>query len=47
MRSGEMKSFISEIDWETLKIGPQTAMDPDERAELKEQMNTGEDTYDL
>ena len=42
-----MKSFISEIDWETLKIGPQSAMDPDERAELKEQMNTGEDTYDL
>ena len=47
MRSGEMKSFISEIDWETLKIGPQSAMDPDERAELKEQMTTGEDTYDL
>ena len=47
MRSGEMKSFISEIDWETLKIGPQSAMDPDERAELKEQMNTGEDYSDL
>ena len=47
MRSGEMKSFISEIDWETLKIGPHSAMDPDERAELKEQMKTGEETYDL
>ena len=42
-----MKSFISEIDWETLKIGPQSAMDPDERAELKDSMNTGEDYSDL
>ena len=33
--------------WDTLKIGPHTALDPDEKAELKETMKTGEDTYDL
>jgi hypothetical protein len=35
------------MNWESLKIGPQTAIDPDERAELKETMETGESTYDL
>ena len=46
MRSGEMKSFISKL-LGTLKIGPQSAMDPDEKADLKEQMNTGEDYNDF
>jgi hypothetical protein len=35
------------MNWETLKIGPHTALDPDEKSELKETMMTGEDTYDL
>ena len=47
MRSGKAESFVSELNWETLKIGPHTALDPDEKAELKETMTTGEDTYDL
>ena len=47
MRNGKAETFVSEMNWETLKIGPHTALDPDERAELKETMTTGEDTYDL
>ena len=47
MRSGSIKNFTSEMNWETLKIGPHSALDPDERTELKETMTTGEDTYDL
>ena len=46
MRSGEMAGFVSEIDWETLKIGPNSALDPDQKADLKEQMS-GEDVNDL
>ena len=40
-----MKSFVSEIDWETLKIGPHSAMDPDQKEEMKKDMKVGE-TYD-
>ena len=47
MRNGKAETFVSEMNWDTLKIGPHTALDPDERAELKETMTTGEDTYDL
>ena len=48
MRSGEMQSFISEIDWDCLKIGPNSAMDPDERQKMKEEMmGTGESYADL
>ena len=47
MRSGSIEPFTSEMNWETLKIGPHTALDPDQKTELKEAMTTGEDTYDL
>mgnify|MGYP005718911277 FL=1 len=47
MRNGKAETFVSEMNWDTSKIGPHTALDPDERAELKETMTTGEDTYDL
>ena len=47
MRNGKAETFVSEMNWDTLKIGPHTAIDPDEKAELKETMTTGEDTYDL
>ena len=30
MRSSSMKSFTSTMDWETLKIGPETALTPRE-----------------
>jgi len=31
MRSASMKSFTSKMDWETLKIGPESSMTPKER----------------
>ena len=37
-----MKSFTSAVNWETLKIGPESAMNPEEKSALKEQMFEGE-----
>jgi len=31
MRSAAMKSFTSKMDWETLKIGPESVLSPKER----------------
>ena len=42
-----MQGFVSEIDWETLKIGPNSALDPDQKADLKDQMTSGEAVDDL
>jgi hypothetical protein len=42
MRSREMKSFTSAVNWETLRIGPESAMNPEEKSALKEQMFEGE-----
>ena len=47
MRNGKAEPFVSEMNWDTLKIGPHTALDPDEKADVKETMTTGEDTYDI
>jgi replicative DNA helicase len=47
MRSNVMKSFDSVIDWETLKIGPQSAINPKEKEEMTKSMRTGEDVDDL
>ena len=47
MRNGRVQPFISTMDWETLSIGPQSAMDPDEKQELKEAISSNESTYDL
>ena len=47
MRSNVMKSFDSVIDWETLKIGPQSAINPKTREEVSNSMATGEDVDDL
>ena len=45
MRNEKAETFTyREMNWDTLKIGPHTALDPDEKAELKETMTTGEDT---
>ncbi len=45
MRSASMKSFTSTVDWESLKIGPDTALTPKEKDETSHQ--TGEDVHDL
>ena len=45
MRSAAMRSFSSTVNWETMKIGPETAMTPKEREESDQK--TGEDIDDL
>ena len=40
-----MRSFTSTMDWETLKIGPDTALSPKEREDNDQQ--TGEEINDI
>ena len=47
MRSNRMESFTSVVDWETLKIGPQTALNPKEKEKIENSMKTGEDVDDI
>ena len=42
MRNNEVKGFSSTVDWKSLKIGPTTAMTPDEKAKLREEMSSGD-----
>ena len=44
MRSGPMRSFTSEINWNTLKIGPDSALTPKEREESR---GTGEEIHEI
>lgn len=46
MRSAKMEGFTSVMDWETLKIGPQSTMNPKERESIKDSLSTGEDIHD-
>ena len=45
MRSASMRSFTSTMDWETLKIGPDTALSPKEREDNDQK--TGEEISDI
>ena len=45
MRAAAMRSFTSTIDWETLKIGPETALTPKQQQENDQK--TGEDIEDI
>jgi replicative DNA helicase len=45
MRSASMNSFSSKVDWDSLKIGPETAMTPKEKDDSSHK--TGEDIDDL
>ena len=47
MRSNRMQSFTSEVDWETLKIGPGSALNPKEREDIESNMKTGENVDDI
>ena len=47
MRSNRMESFTSVVDWETLKIGPQSALNPKEREAIESSMATGENVDDI
>tara|TARA_B100000902_G_scaffold400045_1_gene475139 strand:+ start:15398 stop:16765 length:1368 start_codon:yes stop_codon:yes gene_type:complete len=46
-RNAKVAGFCSEMDWDTLKVGPHTALDPDEKAEIKETMGTNEKVEDM
>jgi replicative DNA helicase len=45
MRSASMRSFTSTVDWDSLKIGPESAMTPKEREDSSHK--TGEEINDL
>ena len=45
MRNGPMESFTSEMDWNTLKVGPRSALNPKEKAQMKTKMN--EEVHEL
>lgn len=45
MRSAAMRSFTSTVNWETMKIGPESALTPAEKEESEHK--TGEDIDDL
>ena len=47
MRSAKMEGFTSVMDWETLKIGPQSTMNPKEKEAIKDSLSTGEDVHDV
>jgi hypothetical protein len=47
MRSNRMESFTSEVDWETLKIGPASALNPKQREDIESNMKTGENVDDI
>ena len=42
MRNNEVKGFSSEVDWKSLKIGPSTALTPDEKSKMREEMHAGD-----
>ncbi len=46
MRSAKMEGFTSVMDWETLKIGPQSTMNPKDRETMKDSLATGEEIND-
>ena len=46
MRAAAMKDFVSEMNWESLKIGPDSALSPIQKAD-ESSLKTGEDINDL
>ena len=41
-----MEGFTSKMDWDTLKIGPESALNPKEKEEVKSNMATGEEIHE-
>ena len=46
MRAAKMEGFTSVMDWDTLKIGPQSTMNPNEKEAIKDSLSTGEDIHE-
>jgi replicative DNA helicase len=50
MRNNEVKGFTSEMDWKSLKIGPNSAITPAEKEKMRKEMSIGsedEDSQDI
>ena len=43
MRNGPMDSFTSEMEWDTLKIGPRSAINPKDKAQMRAEMEEEDD----
>ena len=41
-----MEGFTSVMNWDTLKIGPQSTMNPQDKEAIKDSLSTGEDIHD-
>jgi hypothetical protein len=41
MRNNEVKGFSSEVNWKSLRIGPASALTPNEKEKMKEEMGLG------
>ena len=46
MRAARMEGFTSVMNWDTLKIGPQSAMNPTEKKQIQKSLKTGEDIHE-
>ena len=46
MRSREMEDFTSEVNWQTLRIGPESVMNPEQKKQLKEDMYEEENSHE-
>jgi len=46
MRAARMEGFTSVMDWDTLKIGPQSAMNPNEKKQIQKSLKTGEAVHE-
>ena len=46
MRAARMEGFTSVMNWDTLKIGQDSTMNPSEKKELQDSMKTGEDIHE-
>jgi len=47
MRNGPIEDFSSEVDWKTLKVGPNSALTPKQKEAMKKSMASGEDVQEL
>ena len=47
MRNGPIEDFSSQIEWSSLKIGPQSSMTPKEKDAIRKEMSSGEDVQEL
>ena len=47
MRTARMEGFTSVMNWDTLKIGPQSAISPTEMKQIQKSLKTGEDIHEV